>query len=490
MDYRVLAKVLGVLLCLVALAMGACLGYAFLEDWWGMESPAIRALEISAGVTAGTGVALFLWGLKARKEILRREAIAIVGLAWIFAALFGSLPYVLCDPGLPFPMAFFESVSGFTTTGATTIEDLDLFPDSILLWRALTQWLGGIGIVVMFVAVLSFLGVGSRSLMQHESSVNISEGTRARISDMAATLLKVYVGLTVVCTLGLWWLGMTLFEAVTHSFTTIATGGFSTHNVSIEYYQNLAIELWLVLFMALGGVSFMLYVFVASGNWKRLRNEEEARYYVLLLLAVTGLISLNLWLSGLTESYPEALQRCFFTVVSLSTSTGYANVDYDQWPVFSKWLLLIVMFLGGCAGSTAGGLKMNRIILFLKVTAQELVKSFRPKQVFSLKLNGQQLDTEIRGRTTFYLVLAAFIWLVGAVLFSLLEPEMDLQTSIGTVTAMMFNIGPGFGDVGPTENYSHLHASTLFLGSLLMTLGRLEIFAVLVLFMPSLWRKY
>ncbi|NOY00920.1 MAG: TrkH family potassium uptake protein [Verrucomicrobia bacterium] len=489
MDFRVLAKVLGVLLFLVALAMGACLGYAFIKDWWGMESPAIKALEISAGITAGVGMLLYLYGRHSKKEILRREAIAIVGLAWIFAALFGSLPYMLCEPGLTFPMAFFESVSGFTTTGSTVIVDLDAFPDSILLW-ALTQWLGGIGIVVMFVAVLSFLGVGSRSLMQHESSVNISEGTRARISDMAATLLKVYVGLTVTCALGLWWLGMTPFEAVTHSFTTIATGGFSTHNVSIEYYQDLAIELWLALFMLLGGLSFMLYVFVASGNWKRLKKEEEAKYYFLILITTIICISLDLWLTGITESYVEALQKCFFTVISLSTSTGYANEDYDQWPVFSKWLLLILMLMGGCAGSTAGGLKMNRIILFMKITGQELVKSFRPKQVFSLKLNGQQMDSSVRAQTTFYLIFAAFIWLCGAVAFSLLEPTMDLQTSMGTVTGLAFNIGPGFGDVGPTDNYSGLHSTTLFLGSLLMILGRLEIFAVLVLFMPSLWRKY
>ena len=490
MDFRVLAKVLGVLLCLVALAMGVCLGFAFLEDWWGMESPAIKALEISAGITAGAGLILFLLGLNARKEILRREAIAIVGLAWIFSALFGSLPYVFCDPGLPFPKAFFESMSGFTTTGSTTIADLDLYPDSILLWRALTQWLGGIGIVVMFVAVLSFLGVGSRSLMQHESSVNISEGTRARIHDVAATLLKFYVGLTILCALGLWWLDMTLFDAVTHAFTTISTGGFSTHNESIGHFQSLAIEGWLTLFMMFGGVSFMLYVFVAGGNWKRLRKEEEAKFYVLILIVGVLCISLNLWLSEQAESLLDGSRKCFFTVVSISTTTGFGNEDYDQWPVFSKWLLMILMFMGGCAGSTAGGVKMNRVILFLKISAQELVKSFRPKQVFSLKINGLQLDSSIREQTTFFLILTVFIWGMGTVMISLIEPSMDLQTSMGATAATMFNIGPALGDLGPTDNYATLHPASLFMLSLLMTLGRLEIFAVLVLFMPSLWRKY
>lgn len=490
MDFRVLAKVLGILLFLVALAMGACLGYALLEDWWGMESPAIKALEISAGITAGAGLLLYLFGRRSKKEILRREAIAIVGTAWIFAALFGSLPYLLCEPGLTFPMAFFESVSGFTTTGSTVIADLNLYPNSILLWRALTQWLGGIGIVVMFVAVLSFLGVGSRSLMQHESSLNISEGHRSRIHDIAATLLKVYVGLTVICAGGLWWLGMTPFDAVTHSFTTIATSGFSTHNDSIGHYNSLAIEIWLSVFMLLGGVSFMLYVFVASGNWKRLKKEEEAKYYLLILITAILAISLNLWLTGQTGSLAEGLRECFFNAISIGTTTGFATVDYNQWPHFSKLMLMILMFMGGCAGSTAGGVKMNRVILFFKISAQELVKSFRPKQVFSLKINGQQLDPGTRSQTTFYLILAVFIWSVGTVAISLIEPTMDFETSLSAAAAMIFNIGPGLGDVGPASNYSALHPASLFILSLLMTLGRLEIFAVLVLFMPSLWRKY
>ncbi len=496
MDFRVLAKVLSVLLFLVALAMGICLVFAFLEDWWGMESPAIKALEISAGITAGAGLILYflslirIQGKKARKEILRREAIAIVGLAWIFSALFGSLPYMFCEPSLSFPKAFFESMSGFTTTGSTTIADLNHYPDSILLWRALTQWLGGIGIVVMFVAVLSFLGVGSRSLMQHESSVNINEGTRSRIHDVAWALLKVYVLLTVLCGLGLWRLGMTPFDAVTHAFTTISTGGFSTRNESIGYYNSLAIEGWLTLFMLLGGVSFMLYVFVTSGKWKRLGKEEEAKFYLLLLIVVTLCISLNLWLSGQATSMLGGLRSCFFTVVSISTTTGFGTEDYNQWPVFSKWMLMILMFIGGCAGSTAGGVKMNRVILFFKISRHELVKSFRPKQVFSLKINGLQLDSGIRSQTTFFLILAVFIWGVGTVSLSLIEPSMDLQTSMGAGAATMFNIGPGFGDLGPTSTFADLHPTSLFILSLLMTLGRLEIFAVLVLFMPSLWRKY
>jgi len=342
----------------------------------------------------------------------------------------------------------------------------------------------------MFIAILGFLGVGSRSLMQHESSVNINEGTRIRMHDVALNLFKAYVALTILCGLGLWGLGMTWFDAVNHAFTTISTGGFSTHNVSIGHYDNLMIESWLALFMLLSGFSFMLYVSILAGNWKRFKREEEARNYVIALLAVTLLISLNLWMSGLADTYLEAMRKTFFTVISISTTTGFGTEDYDQWPAFSKWLILTLMFIGGCAGSTAGGVKVNRVILFFKISAQELVKTFRPKQVFTLKINGQKMESGIRAQTMFFLILAVFIWAVGTVSISLIEPSMDLQTSLGAGAAAMFNIGPGLGDLGPTDNYANLHPVSLFLLSLLMTLGRLEIFAVIVLFMPSLWRKY
>lgn len=490
MDFRVIRKVLGFLLGLVAVAMLFCLAFAYAEDWWGMESPGIKALKFSAGITAGSGLLLYISGLRARKEILRREAIAIVGLTWILAAVFGSLPYLFCEPGLSFPKAYFESMSGFTTTGSTTITDLALYPDSILLWRSMTQWLGGLGIVVMFVAVLGFLGVGSRSLMQHESSININEGARIRIHDVALNLFKAYIWLTLICGFGLWGLGMPWLDALNHALTTISTGGFSTQNASIGHYKSLAIEGWISLFMLLSGFSFMLYVSISTGNWKRLKKEEEARTYVLALLAVILLISLNLWLSDPTDSWLNALRKTFFTAISISTTTGFGTEDYDQWPVFSKWMLLILMVVGGCAGSTAGGVKVNRVILFFKISAQELVKTFRPKQIFALKINGLKMEPGIRAQTMFFLILAVFIWGVGTVAISLIEPSMDLQTSLGAGAATMFNIGPALGDLGPTDNYAGLHPTSLFLLSLLMTLGRLEIFAVLVLFMPSLWRKY
>ncbi|MCB1065251.1 MAG: TrkH family potassium uptake protein [Verrucomicrobiae bacterium] len=492
MNFRILAKILGVLLCFIGLGMAACMGYAWFEMQTSPEMglEAMRSLGWSTGITIGVGLIGVLIGRGTGNEVLRREAIVVVGVGWLLSALAGGLPFWIGSPHLSFAGAYFESMSGFTTTGSTVIQDLDLYPRSILLWRSVTQWLGGIGIVVLFVAVLSFLGVGSRSLMQHESSLNINDAAAARIRDVAKKLLLIYLGLTTLCGLGLWALGMTPFEAVCHAMTTISTGGFSTDNKSLAHWDSLAIEGWLTLFMLLGSVSFMLYVFIANRRWGRLKAEEEARYY-LVFLAVTCLaIGTNLWMANENISFLMGLRRAFFTIVSISTTTGFGTEDYDQWPTFSRLLLLGLMAVGGCAGSTAGGVKMNRIILFTKISIQELVKSFRPHQVFRLRLNGTTPDESVRLQTTLFLSFAFATCGMASLAVALLEPHLDLTSAFGAVLATLFNIGPGMGMVGPTDNFSSLHPVSLTLLSLVMALGRLEFFAVLVLFLPSLWKRY
>lgn len=492
MNFRLVAKILGVLLFLIGLGMGACAGYAWFEMQTSPEKglDALHSLGWSAGITIGIGLLGFLLGRGTGNEVLRREAIVVVGLGWILSGLAGCLPFLIGSPHLGFAGAFFESMSGFTTTGSTVINDLDLYPRAILLWRSVIQWLGGIGIVVLFVAVLSFLGVGSRSLMQHESSLNISDTAAARIRDVAKKLLLIYVGLTALCGVGLWLLGMTPFEAVCHAMTTISTGGFSTENQSIGHWDNLALEGWITLFMLLGSVSFMLYVFVANRRWSRLKAEEEARYYVLLLAVACLAIGANLWLTNESTGFLLGLRRAFFTIVSISTTTGFGTEDYDQWPTFSRLLLLGLMAIGGCAGSTAGGMKMNRLILFAKISVQELVKSFRPHQVFRLRLNGTTPDDSVRLQTTLFLSFAFGTTGMVSLLVALMEPHLDLTSAFGAVLATLFNIGPGMGMVGPTDNFSSLHPTSLILLSLVMALGRLEFFAVLVLFLPSLWKRY
>lgn len=494
MNFRIIAKTLGVLSVLIGVTMAACWGYAEYDYHAGtqeiLEHAASKALGISTAISVGFGLILYLTGIGSSNEVLRREAIVIVGISWILVGLLGALPYYLCEPGLGVFESIFESVSGFTTTGSSVMNDIESFPRSILMWRSVTQWLGGIGILVVFVAVLSFLGVGSRSLVQQESSLNISDSGAARIREVAFTLLKVYLTLSLVCCLGLIALDMPVFEAICHAMTTIATGGFSPKNTSIGHYQDVWIELWIVIFMFLSSIGFMLYVFIVNRKWSRLRSEEEARYYFIVILIAIAAIALDLRYDTENHTYPQAIRDAFFNVVSICSTTGFAVSDYDEWPLFSEMLLMLLMLVGGCAGSTAGGIKMNRVILFAKISTAELVRSFRPHQVFRIKLNGTAPDERVFITVSFFIAMGFAIAGVSSILVTLLEPQLDTISAFGCVFATLFNIGPGFEAVGPTDNFGFLGSDTLVLLSFLMILGRLEFFALLALFVPSLWKKY
>jgi len=496
MRIRVLARVLGILICFIGAAMLMTAAYAWFEcrlfDPSKNAIDALGTLLYGSGITLVSGFVLIVSGSGRgeNRDLLRREAIIIVGLAWILCAIFGALPFALYGSGLGVVPSFFESMSGFTTTGASVMRDIESFPRAILLWRAVTQYLGGIGILVLFVAVLSFLGVGSRSLMKQESSLNISESTASRIGDTAMTLLKVYLGLAILCALGLYLLGMSPFDSICHSFATLSTGGFSPKNKSIGHYHSLGIEIWLTVFMILGSLSFMLYVFIIQKRVKRIKAEEEARYYVLLLVVACLFVSANLAFQDRNLTFLQGVRECFFMIVSISSTTGFGTTDYDQWPTFSRVILLLLMMIGGCAGSTAGGVKMNRIILFWKIAIQEMVRSYRPNQIFSLKLNGLAPDTKVLVQTSFFLANAFIVAGVFILAVSALEPSLDFTSVVGGVFACLFNVGPGLGDLGPTNNYADLGSPALFLLAMLMALGRLEFIAILVLFMPSLWKKY
>lgn len=497
MNLRIVSKTLGILAILVGFTMGLCWIYAWslwqLDEASAAAHSAARSLGISTAITIGSGVFMYLLGFGCSNEVLRREAIVIVGVSWVQASFFGALPFVFCEPGLDPFGAFFESVSGFTTTGSSVMTSVEAFPEAILLWRSVTQWLGGIGILVVFVAVLSFLGVGSRSLVQQESSLNISASGTSRIRDLAFSLLKVYLTLSFLCYLGLVFFGMGHFDAICHTMATIATGGFSTKNLSIAHFESPGIEIWLTIFMFLSAIGFMFYVFLANRRWSRVRAEEEARYYLFLIVGISLIISVNLVLvqvEGDATGYRTILRQTFFNVASISSTTGFGLTDYDQWPLFSKLLLMLLMLIGGCAGSTAGGLKMNRIILYAKISLRELVRSFRPNQVFRIRLNGVTSDEQVFVTTTFIIALGFAMAGFAVLVVSALEPSLDLLSVIGAVFGTLWNVGPGFELVGPTDNFGFLKPATLMVLSFLMILGRLEFFALLVLFVPSLWRRY
>jgi len=488
MNYRILARVLGLLLLLIAVAMLACEVYGFINREPG-EDFTEHALFKSFLITFGAGLALTVLGHKSGKEILRKEGIAIVGLGWLTCALFGSLPYMLTTPSMDFPSAFFESMSGFTTVGASVIADLEHYPKPIMLWRGLTQWLGGMGILVLFVALLSYLGVGSKSLIRHESSAQLGYGLHARIRQTALLLWQIYLGLSAISAIGLYLLGMSAFDAVLHTFSGISTGGFSQHNSSIAYFDSPAIDAWLCVIMALGGTNFLLMAMLLRRQFHRVKLDEEFRLYILILVTATAMITIDL-LSEDGMSWQRSLQLASFQVVSIMTTTGFVTADYDTWPTMSKTLLVAIMFIGGCAGSTSGGIKVTRILVLFKSAGQQMINSFRPNQIVPVKVSGVVLSEEQKNAALFFIALMGGITVLGTMVVNILEPELDLLSGTVAVVATLYNIGPGLGEVGPAKTYADLLGGTKIFLSLLMALGRLEIFAVLVLFLPSLWRKY
>lgn len=476
-----------------SLALLACALFAVYDVGAGHTSSiALGAATLTALLV---GLVFVFVGRGKYDRIPRREGVIIVGVGWMTSGVIGSIPFILSEPGLNPSAAFFESVSGFTTTGSTVITDLEAWPRGILLWRAVSQWLGGLGILVLFVALLSSLGAGTKSLFRNESSFEAAEVSNAKIKDTALLLWKIYLVLTVICLLGLRGLGMTWFDAIAHALTTVSTGGFSTHNASIGYFSNwetgFAIEMWLVLFMLAGSVSFLIYVVILNKNWKRLRSEEEAKWYLILLAIAVVLVVAIKYILGGTELL-ESMRGAIFTVVSIASSTGYGTVDFELWPVGAHFIVLGLMLMGGCAGSTAGGAKVSRLMLLVRSVHQEIVQAFRPHQVLRLQVNGNAINDQSRSQTVLFVALFWFIAIVSMMVVAILETAhgVDFETTVSAVLTTLSNIGPGFGDVGPTDNFGHLRQPTMVYLALLMVMGRLEIFAFLVLFVPSAWRKF
>ncbi len=496
MNFKLLGKLLGILLLLESVAMMACGVFAYFDQSPHHED-ATMALMTSSGLTAFIGVLLCLSGLGKTERIPRREGMVVVGAGWIFFGFFGALPFILAAPYLDPASALFESISGFTTTGSTVIGSLSEWPRGILLWRAVTQWLGGLGILVLFVALLSSIGVGSKSLFRAESSLQTGEATAARIRDTANSLLKVYLFFTACSIVVLHGLGMTWFDSVAHSFTAVSTGGFSPHDASIGHFSGwktgLWIEIWLSIVMTACSLNFLLYPMLFQNRWKRIRANEEGRWFLIIVVGSMLLMAVGLCLeNGDWREFGTHLRHTSFITTSIISTTGFGSVDYEMWPAFLLVILASIMLVGGCAGSTSGGMKVSRLLVFLKAIRHDVIRAYRPNQVFRTQMNGRSISENLRAQTVLFVALYGFIFLGGAMMVSLLEAGngIDLLTSFGAVIATLANIGPGFGDVGPTENFAHFRPVTHVFLSMLMILGRLELFAILVMFVPALWRKY
>jgi trk system potassium uptake protein len=485
MSLRHVANIVGVLLSFLALTMlvTGVVG-------WGYEDSAHPAFFLSALITAVCGGALWWVNTPLRGDFTAREGFATVTFAWTATGLFGALPFLLSGVTDELPRAIFESMSGFTTTGATIFGSIETLPESILFWRSLTHWLGGMGIIVLAVAILPFLGVGGMQLFRAEVTGPTPERLRPRIAQTAKLLWLVYVGLTGLQTALYLAGGMGGFDAVNHALSTLATGGFSTKDASMAHFDSAYIQWVTIVFMYLAGINFALHFRAATGRpvyWK----DAEWRFFTLALLGTGGALALTNLLTGTYAGEGWALERAvrdaLFQVTSIATTTGFVSADYSLWVPASQGIILTLFFLGGMAGSTAGGIKVIRILVLLKHTANELRKQLHPRAVLLVRLGRQVVREDILATVLGFVILYTLLMLAGAFVLALFGN--DLLTAFAASAATVGNIGPGFGKVGPVDNYGWMSGAELLVLSFLMVVGRLEIFTVLLLFRPEFWRK-
>jgi trk system potassium uptake protein len=483
MNLRTVLRLVGALVMFLGLSMSFSLFWSLY-----LGEPDVAALIESMLICFGAGGSLLLVGWRSQAPVLRREGMAMVGLSWLLAALFGALPFYLSGATPDFADAYFEAMSGFTTTGSTVLRDIEALPKGVLFWRSFTHWLGGMGIVVLFVAILPYLRVSGKQLFKSEVPGPTAEVLRPRISETASVLWRIYLGLTVVLAVILWALGMSVYDSLCHTFGTMATGGFSVWNKSIGYYDSVVFDIVIMVFMILAGTNFGLYFQIIKGDWKSIWRNSEWRFYMGIMCVSTLLISADLILRKSYDSAIQAVRYAGFQVVSITTTTGYGTADFEQWSSFSQLILVSLMFVGGCAGSTGGGMKVVRILVILKQAYLGMEKVFRPHLVSTLKIGGVPVENDVRDAILIFFCISLHVVLFGSL--ALTAMGVDLVTAVTAVISALNNIGPGLGDVGPTDNFASIPAAGKYLLALCMVLGRLELFAVLVLFMPAFWRGH
>lgn len=450
---------------------------------------ALTALPLvwAAVLTAAVGALLAWFGGREQSRIGRREALVVVASSWFAACLFGGLPFVFGAAMTPWD-AFFESSSGFTTTGATILSDIEgrLTPP-LHLWRTLTHWLGGLGIVVLFVALFPALGVGGKHLFRSESAGPQGDGLAPRIRETASAMWRVYATLTAILTLLLLIAGMNGLEALSHAFSTMGTGGFSTRNTSIASFNSLPIELIITLFMILAGTNFGLFYEATRKGPKVIWNNAEFRAYIGIIVVATVIVAVDIGFSA-HAGFGEALRFASFQVVAIITTTGFGTDDWEQWPVLAQMVLLSLYFFGGSAGSTAGGIKIIRLLIVLRAIQGEIRRGFRPTLIAPVRVGNQVVVPHVVAESLAFIVVFFITVLVGALLVATFDP-VTLDTAMIASLACVANVGPGFSMVGPTEDFGFLSAPSKIVLSLCMLLGRLEFFTLLALLVPSFWRR-
>ncbi|MDD2452392.1 MAG: TrkH family potassium uptake protein [Synergistaceae bacterium] len=483
MHLRLVAKVLSLLSAIVSLSMIWPLAWSLRDG-----SGDIRSFLVSIILGLIFSSLLFFGGRNADYDDLGiKDGFIVVSLSWIIASAVGALPYYFYGSVPSFADAFFEAMSGFTTTGASVISNIEGNPRGILFWRDLTHWLGGMGIIVLSLAILPFIGVGGMQLYKAEVPGPIPEKMTPRIQQTALYLWGVYVLLSVVETVFLLLGGMSVFESLTHTFGTMATGGFSPMNKSIGHYNSAYIDWVITIFMFLAGCNFVLHYRFLIGRFTAFHRDEEFRFYAWIVVFCTATVTGVLLLHGTYNSVADALRFGAFQVVSIITTTGYVTADYELWPAYTQFLLLLLMFLGACAGSTGGGMKNLRIMVLARHVRAELASILHPKAVVQVRVGGKVAGKDIITSVTSFFILYIAIFTAGTLFMTALD--LDIVTSLSSVAATLGNIGPGLGGVGPMRNYAEIPEAGKWVLSLLMLMGRLELYTVVLLFVPDTWKR-
>ncbi len=482
MRPRVILQFVGFVVLLISLSMLLAVPFSLSpgDDTTGV-------LFGCAGGGAAAGVLLVLLTRSKQTIVLNhREGMAIVTLSWIAACVTAALPFYASGAIPSFTDCLFESMSGFTTTGASILDNIEGLPRGLLFWRSLTHWLGGMGIILLSLAILPFLGVGGMQLYKAEVPGPTPDKLRPRIKDTALILWTVYLLFTVLETVLLYAGGMSFFNALCHTFGTVATGGFSPKNASIGHYESVYIHVVITVFMFLAGTNFALHFKLLQGEPKSYLRSSEFTSYLVLILIVTGIISLSVWGSS-GEGAGNSLRHGAFQAVSILSTTGYVTADYELWAPLAQVLLLICMFSGGMAGSTSGGIKVMRALLLAKHNFRELKRLVHPRAVIPLKLDGRPVPESVLGGIWGFFLLFLFLLFLSALVLAGLG--VDPLTSFAAAIACIGNIGPGLGGVGPADNYAGLPLAAKWVLTFCMLLGRLEIYTVIILLTPDFWRK-
>ena len=440
----------------------------------------------SSIITIFIGILIILINLKKDNQLNLQQAFLFSVLAWVSIAVFGSLPFMLSSLKLSFSDAFFESMSGITTTGSTVILDLDSSPKSILIWRAIMQWLGGIGIIVMATTVLPLLKVGGMQLFKTDSSG--TEKILPKTIEIATTIITIYIILTFLCGLIYWIQGMNIFDSIAHSFTTLATGGFSTHNESIGYFKNPGIEITATLFIVLGSIPFITYLKFIKGNRKIFLQDVQIKGFIYLLLISILIMFGYLFINNSDNSFLDNLRISSFNVLSILSGTGYVTDDFGLWGEFPLIFFIFLMFIGGCAGSTTCGIKVFRLQILVLFIKNQIKKLIYPNRILVLNYNNEKIEDSFINSVIIFIFSYLFLFLIIAMLLSI--TGLDFLSAISGAATSISNVGPGLGEmIGPNGNFGEVSNISKWILSFAMLVGRLEIFAVLVLFLPSFWRS-